>query len=303
MPSMNQGIAPRALGCWLLAIGLALLSINVMAASKILATPGATQIEGSAGGGIVPWAVIGGYGSEGEWGAAASISAVHVDDFQLSSAAVHAGFNNRVEMSFAQQSLQMGRRAEADLGAALGANAVDTVIAQQVFGVKIRLLGDLIYGALPQLSAGLQYKINQNSFIPVEVLGAHSDTGTDYYFAASKLLLHSLFERNLLLNATARYTDANQTGLLGFGNAGGASPKWVGEASAALFMNAHWAVGAEYRDQPNQLASVDEGAWVDAFVGWFPSRRISVVGAYTDLGTIALWERQRGWYLSIQISN
>ncbi|MFQ3230312.1 MAG: hypothetical protein ACI9DO_001684, partial [Reinekea sp.] len=48
--------------------------------SKILATSALSTIEGAAGGGIVPWAVIGGYGSEGEWGAAASAGGVQVTD-------------------------------------------------------------------------------------------------------------------------------------------------------------------------------------------------------------------------------
>ena len=36
---------------------------------RLLATGGVTQLEGAAGGGIVPWAVIGGYGTRDEIGA------------------------------------------------------------------------------------------------------------------------------------------------------------------------------------------------------------------------------------------
>ena len=35
---------------------------------RLLATGGVTNIEGSAGGGIVPWAVLSGYGTRDEWG-------------------------------------------------------------------------------------------------------------------------------------------------------------------------------------------------------------------------------------------
>lgn len=35
---------------------------------RLIATGGATSIEGSAGGGITPWAVITGYSEQGEWG-------------------------------------------------------------------------------------------------------------------------------------------------------------------------------------------------------------------------------------------
>lgn len=275
----------------------------VAAQHKVLATSAAVQFEGAAGGGLVPWAVIGGYGSDNEWGAAASLSRVNVDDFVLNTGAVLVGINNRLELSFAQQNLLFGSKAKAMLNQTLGGVQFDHVIEQQVFGAKARLYGDLIYGAAPQISAGLQYKINQTPFIPLQVLQANSDTGTDYYVSASKLYLDAVFGRSLLLNGTARYTDANQAGLLGFGSPNGADAQWVAEAAVGLFLNHHWAVGAEYRQKPNRLATVDENNWSDFFVAWFPSKRVSVVAAYTDLGTIAMWEQQRGWYLSVQLNN
>ncbi len=255
-----------------------------LAGSKILATSGATQIEGAAGGGLVPWAIIGGYGSEGEWGAAASVTRLGLPDFQLGTAAVHAGVNNRFEFSFAQQTLQVDN--------------LDRVMEQHVYGAKARVYGDLIYGPWPQLSVGLQHKVNLNQFV---IPGAESE-GTDFYFAASKLYLHALFERNLLLNGTFRYTDANETGFLGFGDGNGADPQWMAEASAGIFLTANWAVGMEYRQKPDRL-DLGESAWSDAFVAWFPSKQVTLVGAYTDLGKVALWDDQTGWYLSVQINN
>ena len=254
------------------------------AGSKILATSAATQIEGAAGGGLVPWAVIGGYGSEGEWGGAASLTRVGLPDFQLGTAAVHAGINNRFEFSFAHQTLQVDN--------------LDRVIEQHVYGAKARIFGDLIYEPWPQLSVGFQHKVNLNQFV---IPGAESE-GTDFYFAASKLYLHAIFERNLLLNGTFRYTDANETGFLGFGDGTGADPQLMAEASAGLFLNANWALGVEYRQKPDRL-NLGESDWRDAFVAWFPSKRVTVVGAYTDLGKVALWDDQTGWYLSVQINN
>jgi len=211
---------------------------------------------------------------------------------------VHAGFNNRVEVSFAQQTLQVE-----NLASVPSINSpLDGVIEQHVYGAKARLFGDLIYEALPQVSVGAQHKVNLNREAG-DVLGANSDTGTDWYLAASKLYLHTLFERNLLLNGTLRYTDANQTGFLGFGDGTGSDPQLVGEASVGVFLNASLAVGMEYRQKPDRLAAVEEDAWQDAFIAWFPSKQITVVGAYTDLGNIALWDDQTGWYLSVQINN
>lgn len=263
--------------------------------SKILATSAATQIEGAAGGGLVPWAIIGGYGSEGEWGGAASLTRVGLPYFQLGTAAVHVGINNRFEFSFAQQTLQVD-----NLAGVLG-SPLDGVIEQQVYGAKARLWGDLIYEPWPQISLGAQHKVNLNPAAGT-VLGANSDSGTDWYLSASKLYLHALFERNVLLNGTFRYTDANETGFLGFGDDAGADPQLMAEASAGLFLNANWALGVEYRQKPDRL-NLGESAWRDAFVAWFPSKRVTVVGAYTDLGKVALWDDQTGWYLSVQINN
>ncbi|MEX2320448.1 MAG: DUF3034 family protein [Saccharospirillum sp.] len=265
-------------------IVVALLALHpAWAGSKILATSGATQIEGAAGGGLVPWAIIGGYGSEGEWGAAASVTRVGLPDFQLGTAAVHAGINNRFEFSFAQQTLQVDS---------------DSVIEQHVFGAKARLFGDLIYEPWPQLTAGFQHKRNLNQFV---VPGAESE-GTDFYVAASKLYLHALFERNLLLNGTFRYTDANETGFLGFGDGTSADPQWMAEVSAGIFLNANWALGVEYRQKPDRL-DLGESDWRDAFVAWFPSKQVTLVGAYADLGNVAQQDDQTGWYLSVQINN
>ena len=56
---------PTLLAAMLLLPGLASASGN----SRIIATGGATAVEGAAGGGLVPWALLSGYGDRGEAGA------------------------------------------------------------------------------------------------------------------------------------------------------------------------------------------------------------------------------------------
>lgn len=276
-------------------------SAQVQAQSRILATPGATQLEGAAGGGLVPWAAIGSYASQDEWGATASVTGVQVQDFALTNAGVLVGISNRLELSYAHQTLRLGDAASTELERATAGAHSGLIVEQDIWGAKVRITGDLIYGSWPQISAGAQYKINHNAKLATDELGASSARGTDVYVSAGKLYLNALYGRNVLLNGTARYTRANQLGLLGFG--GDKSEALVGEVSAALLLNRHWAVGVEYRQKPDLLSSVDEHAWADAFIAWFPSKRVTWVAAYADLGTVALWERQRGWYLSLQINN
>jgi len=278
------------------ALGLAI----VMAATgtafadngRLLATGGATMIEGTAGGGIVPLAVLSGYGTRDGSGGAAAISRVDVDDYRLDVYAASWSWRNRVELSVAQQELAIDA-----LGAALGVN--ESRIKQNIAGVKVRLAGDLIYDELPQISVGVQYKKNEDFFIP-EAAGAVDDSDVDYYIAGSRLLLGGFFGRNWLINGVVRGTRANQLGLVGFGGDLNDSREWLFEGSTAVFLNRHWVVGVEYREKPDNLSFVSEDDWKDIFVGWFPNKQWSVVAAWVDLGDVASFADQTGWYLSAQ---
>ncbi|MCR9184272.1 MAG: DUF3034 family protein [Halieaceae bacterium] len=266
-----------------LAVLALFMPLMVQADSRLLATGGASSIEGQAGGGIAPWAVISGYGDVGEWGGALALGRVSVDDFQLDVQSVSVGLENTLEFSVSRQDLEV---------APLGLN-----IRQDVFGAKARLAGDLIYGALPQLTAGLQYKRNRDMGVPL-ALGAARDSGTDLYLAAGKLWLNGVLGRNVFANGTLRWTAAHQTGLLGFDE----QRELVAEGSVGVFLNRHWVIGAEYRQKPDQLQSVTEDDWADMFVGWFPNKRFAAVLAWTELGDIAGLASQSGWYLSLQLS-
>ena len=265
---------------------LTLLSGGALAnTSKVIATGGASTIEGSAGGGIVPWAVINGYASSGEWSATAMVTSVSVDDFSLQVMGASLAIDNRFEFSIAKQTFDLDT-----LGGELG---------QDIVGIKYKLAGELLYSALPQLTLGLQYKRVDDFAIP-QAVGAQDDSGLDAYIAASKLFFDAVAGRNLLLNATVRATKANQTGLLGFGSTKDDSYQWVFEGSAALLLTDNLAIGYEYRQKPDQLNFATEDDWQDIFLAWFVNKHLSVVTAYTDLGSIAGYENQQGWYISIE---
>lgn len=267
-----------------------LLSSGLAAAdagSRILATSGAMQIEGSAGGGVVPWAVIAGYGSDTEIGGAAYHTAVDVNDFSLRSTGAAVGLYNRVELSYARQHLDV--------------RPLGLSIEQDIVGVKARVVGDLIYGGLPQISIGAQFKQNRDMAVP-RLLGAESASGTDFYASASKLWLAGANGLNLFTNLTLRHTEANQGGLLGFGSTTGDAGGWHAEGSAALFLNYSWAIGIDYRQKPDQLG-LGEDDWADAFVAWFPNKRVAVVAAWAELGSVAGIQDQAGWYLSVQVTH
>lgn len=260
---------------------------------RLIATGGATQIEGSAGGGIVPWAVLSSYATGEETGVTAFATRVDVDDYALDSYGIAVTIRNRVELSLARDRFHLGT-----LGDALGMPGA--VLRQDVFGAKVRLAGDVVYTPWPQIALGIQYKHNLDFAVPSAV-GARDDRGTDIYLAATKVFLGAAGGYNLLVNATLRSTEANQIGILGFGGDRGGR-RLVGEYSAAVLFHPTFAIGAEYRQKPDNLGFAREDAFRDVFATWFPNKHVAVVAAWADLGSVATLKDQRGWYLSVQAS-
>jgi hypothetical protein len=259
---------------------------------RMLLTDGVTAIEGSAGGGIATWATIAGAETRNGIGGTVHATAVLAPDFTLRSQGIATGLFDRVELSYARQSLDTDKAGTA-LGLGRGYR-----IAQDVFGAKVRLIGNLVYDqdtALPQIAVGVQRKRANRSAL-VAALGARSDTGTDYYVAATKLVL----KRGVLLNATLRMTKANQGGLLGFGGDKRPGYRAQIETSAGVMLSPRLVIGAEYRTKPDNLRFAKEQDWGDMFAAYAVSRNITATVAYADLGSIATFKKQRSLFLSLR---
>jgi hypothetical protein len=281
---------------------MALMSATVSAQSamapdmgKLMATAGVVQVEGAGGGGLVPWATITGYGSRDSYGANVHYTYVGTQDYKLASYGVAVGIADRVELSVAKQRFT-GSQAPLN----------NLRIDQDIYGVKVKLAGDIVYDQdtwMPQIAAGVMVKRNNGigglgAVTNVKDLGAKSDSGIDYYLAATKLFL----DQSLLVNATVRATKANQMGILGFGGDKGDRYQAMLESSVAYLLNRQWVIGAEYRMKPRNLGADNEKDYYDAFVAWFPSKNLSLTLAYVSLGDITIYnpKRQNGVYLSVQ---
>lgn len=272
--------------------------------ARLLATGGASQIEGAAGGGLVPWAVLTGYGGEKSQSGSAFVTRVDTTDYGLSAVGAAFSWRNRVEISFARQAFDLGTLGSATLPAALAVPATtfdDSVLRQNIFGAKVRVAGDVVYGNLPQLSLGLQHKQLDDDFIPVFV-GAKRDSDTDLYLSATKVFLAGALGHNLLVNGTLRATRANEMGLLGFGGPLNDDHELQFETSLALLTDERTAIGWEYRQKPRNLNAVGmkESDWQDVFIAYFPSKQVSFVLAWANLREIATLKDQEGFYLSAQ---
>ena len=259
---------------------------------KLLLTRGISNVEGAGGGGIVPWALITGNETDRGIGGTAYTSAVFLSDFTVNTYGVAVGFYDRFELSYTRQ-----RFDTRDAGAALGLGQ-DFTFEQDVFGAKLRLFGDAVYGQdswLPQVAIGIQYK-DANRDAIVRAVGARDDSDIDVYVSATRIDLAN----SLVLNATLRYTRANQNGLLGFGGNLEADRTLQAEFSAGILLTRRLLVGAEYRFHPDNLAFAREDDWFDIFAAFAINEHVSIAAAYADLGSIATFDDQRGLYLSIQ---
>ena len=302
----------------LIAACLALCSAGSQAETgKLLLTGGVSSIDGAAGGGLTPWAVIGSNATDEEIGVTAHLSRAVVNDYALTTFGAALGYKERFEVSLARQDFDAGPALALNGIAAFGVRPGQH-IKMDILGLKARVAGDAILDSdtlMPQIAVGLEYKsVNPGSLNSVLNFLGTKQTGTDVYVTATKLFLG----QSLLLNGTLRATKANQNGLLGFG---ASSPGKNGyslqpEFSVAYLLRKDLVIGAEYRFKPNNLESLGRAAglgdalreddWKDIFIAWAPSKNLSITLGYVDLGRIVPGitnnKKQSGVYLSTQIA-
>ncbi|MGH7082510.1 MAG: DUF3034 family protein [Acetobacteraceae bacterium] len=283
-------IRRRAIACAALSTMLMAAAYTASAGDRLLATGGITELEGSAGGGITPWALIAGLGTEDEIGGSASCTQVAPQDFRLDSCGLAVGFYNRLEFSADQLRFD------------LGSTVPGQSIRLDVIGAKWRLFGDAVFDQdrwWPQVSLGVQWKHNENFDLVPKALGASRADGTDVYLAATKVWLAGPLGHTWLADLTLRASEANQLGLLGFGGDLGGY-RLLAEGSVGMFVTDQMIFGAEYRQKPNNLSAYREDNFEDVFLAYFPVKYLAITAAFADLGNIADKPGQRGYYVSLQ---
>lgn len=309
---MKHTLRALALATATLACGLAQAETG-----KLLLTGGVSSIDGAAGGGLTPWAVIGSNATEGEIGGTAHLSRLSTKDYGLTAIGAAVGFKDRVEVSLAQQDFNASPAIALNGIAAFGVTPGQH-IKMDVLGVKFKVAGDAVLDSdtlMPQIAVGLEHKRARPGSIQsvYNFLGVQN-SGTDLYVSATKLFL----AQGILVNGTLRATKANQNGLLGFGSAAGGRNSYSlqPEFSVAYLLRKDLAIGVEYRFKPNNLESLGRAAglgdalreddWKDIFIAWAPNKHLSLTLAYVDLGRVVPGitgnRKQRGAYLSAQVA-
>ena len=297
----------------LMAGALAAFSAGAQAdTGKLLLTSGVSSVDGAAGGGLTPWAVIGSNATDDEIGASAFASRLATQDYGLTVFGATLGVKDRYELSIANQDLDTR-----GTGTALGLPGLH--LKQTILGAKVRVAGDAILDSdtlMPQIAVGVQYKTLASTGFDTTLtaLGAKR-SGVDVYVSATKLFLGS----GVLVNGTLRATKANQNGLLGYGaTLGGDENRYSlqPELSIGYLISKNVVVGAEYRFMRNKLEKAGAAAglgnglrsedWKDIFIAWAPTKNVSLTLAYVDLGVVVpattASRKQKGAYFSAQLA-
>lgn len=282
-----------------------LLSVlGVTAAALLLAIGKAdaipTELEGQAGGGLTPWAIL------APSAPLVSYTNLKTNDYQFQNIAIGGTLWNRLELSYSSQLLDAPT-----VGTAL---SLDERIDQTVLGAKFKLLDAKAKSWVPAVALGVQAKSASGSILDaLKAAGAISDTsGTDFYLTATKIF--GVNGTNVVLTGTLRATKANQFGLLGFGggNNGNNDYKLEPEFNLGGFVADNVAVGGEYRFRPNNISSaafgIKETGAQDIWIAYLPNPHYAVTAAYVDLGQVgpsrkavpAIGSTQDGLYLQLQ---
>jgi hypothetical protein len=271
------------------ACAAALVATPAVGGDRLAWTGGVTQLEGAGGGGLVPMALVAGLGTSDQVGPTFSVVHASTGRFELAGASVGVGIRDRLELSYARQWFSAG------------SVVPGTTLGQDIVGAKLRVAGDAVFAAsrwLPQVAIGAQYKRTREANGIPRAVGAERLDGVDLYVAATRVFLDGFGGRRMLANAVLRRTDANQFGLLGFGGPA-AGRKWYPEASVGVWLADDCLVGAEYRAKPDTLAAFREEDAADLFVAYGFGKRLTLVAAWVDLGSIAGQANQRGAYVSL----
>jgi len=264
---------------------------SAAAGDRLQWTGAVTTIEGVSGGGLVPWALIGGLETNAEVGATGFATYVSTEDFSLRAGGASLDVDDRVEISVARQRFDAG------------SVVPDLTLGQDIVGLKLRLAGDAVFAPdayLPQIALGAEWKHALDFAEIPRAVGAARGQDVDLYLAATKLYFAALAGRNVIVDVTLRRSRANQFGLLGFGG-DGSGYSYLPEASAGIFLSDQLLLGAEYRDKPDNLRAFREDSAEDVFLAWGPLKSVTATVAWSDLGAIAGKQTQRGVYASLWV--
>ncbi|WP_421793898.1 DUF3034 family protein [Hydrocarboniphaga effusa] len=277
---------------------------------KVFLTGGVFTVDGAGGGGAVPWATITGYESRDGINGGVGFTYVSLPNYTLNFFGGSVGFYDRFELSYVNTKLTTNLSNVDTVGLIttavgladnLGLEAHGSNLGLHTYGAKLRLFGDAVYTSdsfIPQTAVGVLYKKNTNREF-VQTLRGADYKDWEAYLAFTKVF----FRYSTLVNITARYTNANQIGLTGFGVCEG--PAVAGncnvdddkevrlEASVAYLLQKNFAIGAEYQQHGNNVNG--QNLDLSGGLGGLSSVVSGLITAVPGLSN-SLTQKESDWY-------
>lgn len=294
------------------------------------------NIDGDGGGAIVPWAYLSNPAGEGMFGKPAfSAWRWSSDDYTFDFLGVALTVANRVEFGLAYQRADVDDLRDdlkADSAAALGGSMLD--LGEDDAGIinahaKVLLLKEtdnwpavafsVTYkNALDvddiddSLTAGARAVIGAGAPRVLDWMGVDDDDGFEFNLMATKLWKTEI---PILTSINLRYTQAVQLGFLGFSDHWSLNP----EVTLAILPKPNLAVGVEYRQKPDELDSLndylganagarfaaledysfEEDAFIDFFVSYQATPKLSISGGVADIGNVFHRKTRSIWAVNL----
>ena len=263
------------------------------------------SLEGVSGGACTPMVYFCNPGAPGTVAALPSLSYTYLvaGSKVVNSVAISQVFFNRIEFSYAWNRVGLG-----DFPGDVRGAGLPHLGRTHVHMHNFNLRGVIVPEGtgcewMPQVVAGVHFKHNpsvQNMDSRLRgapnMLGFERGSGVDYTITFGKMFPKGFFDRPVLVNAGFRFTEAAQTGWLGFGD----TYRTNVEANIAWVPFDWLAIGYEYKEKQSPYGRAGnligvEDAWHTILLAWIINEHCTLAGVWGHLGNVVNGEENGGW--------
>jgi len=253
------------------------------------------SIEGYSGGAITPMAYICNASCSKDCcgNPVVSYSFLNIGTKEMQVFAVTQPLFNRLEFGYAYNYLNLGSLYDDIRGAGMDPGRDNVQLHH--FNLRGMLIKENDFGLpLPALTAGVHFKYNhgvkqidRNLGGAFKSIGLDRSSGVDFTLTASKMFPKLAFGRPVILTGGARWSQAAQIGLFGFGD----TYHTTFEGSAVYVPTDWLTLAYELRTKADPYGKIrglvgEEDAWQAFSASWLVNSHLTVSAVYGMLGNV-----------------
>jgi len=253
-------------------------------------------IEGYSGGAITPLAYLcnGWCKNECCRYPVVSYSFLNIGSKEMQVFAVTQSLFQRLEIGYAYNHLDLGSLYTDIRGAGMSPGRNNVQLHH--FNLRGMMIKENDFGLpLPAVTGGVHFKYNdgvqridRNLGGPFKGLGLDRSSGVDFTLTASKMFPQLAFGHPVILTGGARWSEASQIGLLGFGD----TYHTTFEGSVVYLPTDWLSLGYELRTKPDPFGKIDglvgeEDAWQAFSASWLVNDHLVISAVWGMMGIVA----------------